>query len=653
MQNIGQQLGYSPLENFRPHAALISTDAIGVELELEGFNERDIGIARNHLHPLWTITSDGSLRNGGVEFITTGGKGGETLYQAYERITTCLRDQVNYDASWRCSTHMHINMLDFTCNQVARFMLVYAACEPVMFELAGAARRSSNFCTPLADSLSFHRRLIARLTDDSVQHRVAAGNTSKYTALNFQPLFGNQNSRALGTVEFRGGRPMTTMEELLLQTNLLLSMKQFVRTFEGNEEAMLVKLSEGVFNTVFQNGCAASLDGVRVDDLDAALIHSWMLLKSYQEGMTNRPAPEARHSFGGTDWARAEQVAETLRRSQRAERTTAPRGATASGRLEGQLPASQRGAWSASRPTNRGLAYTNVIYESNNFGGEYAADRWPMLHRHLSELCNPAATVGRKASLMIDVLRDPQFARRIPSSLAIRTVMNWVLDIGRYNEPTPIGTLIRAVQNVSDGMRTGGLIEAECLDHNTTQGHQPPTMSTSINIDYTGALTQEAELRLCDYMQLPIGMLNNRVVWNWFMNVSVTLINKPALIRAYEVRTEQPSGAWQTCADVITAAQAYYLLRIVNGKSEDYIRSEDLPMYDRLCAAMNVLINAGLHFPVIHRTGGVQLGTSMERRLYVTNTRQCTLAYAARMRHVQEHQTHSPRLSPTTGQRVY
>ena len=152
MQNIGEQLGYGALEDFRPHPALITTDAVGVELELEGFTNGDIEIARSHLNPLWTITSDGSLRNGGVEFITTGGKGGETLHQAYERITTCLRECVNYDASWRCSTHMHINMLDFTVNQAARFMLVYAACEPVLFELAGNLRRSSNFCTPLARS---------------------------------------------------------------------------------------------------------------------------------------------------------------------------------------------------------------------------------------------------------------------------------------------------------------------------------------------------------------------------------------------------------------------------------------------------------------------------------------------------------------------
>ena len=604
-------------------------------------------MARAHLSPLWTIVSDGSLRNGGVEFITTGGKGGETLHQAYERITTCLRDRVNYDASWRCSTHMHLNMLDFTCNQVARFMLVYAACEPVLFELAGASRRSSNFCTPLADSLVFHKKLIARLYDDTVASRAASANTSKYTALNFQPLFGNSNVRPLGTIEFRGGRPMTTMEELLLQTNILLSIKEFVRSFSGTEEEMLVKLSEGVFNTVFQNGCAASLDTVRVDDLEACLIHSWLLLKSYQQGMTEQ---SSRPKRGGglnpfpTDWG--------LTTGTTVEAPVAravPRGRARAEQALGAMAQRINDApyWTAATPT-RGQVYTSVDYTSASFGSSMNAALWPRLHQHLGRLQSESVSRMEKAETMVSVLSDPAYRSRLSSMEAKKTAINWVLKPPLSGEVSPIGTILRAVMNKSQG----GLNNTECLDASMNGANQPLLFDASVRVDYTSVIPSSSLERIAEWFHYPRGMLNNTAIWNTLLHSTVTLINKNVLVDTFERLGNTGAGAWRSCPDRISVLQAYYLFRICNVRSEDYVRPQDLPMYDGITQTLQVLLLHGLAFPVVHHT--VQSdGMTIVRKLFIISTRNHTLGYGYGSEAVQNHQTHSPRLSPTTGHRVY
>lgn len=238
---------------------------------------------------------DGSLRNGGVEFVTNGGLGGQSLFSAFERITHLLANVIEYQDTFRCSTHMHVNMLDFTVPQVAKFLMVYAACEPYLFAHCGQYRRSSNFCVPVGDSLPFHKNLIANLFEDACATRSGSRVTNKYTAMNLQPLFGSDRVRPIGTVEFRGGRPMTTMDDFLLQANLLLSIKEFVRRGPEDAEELLHLMGDTVTNSVYANGVAAGLN-VQQSELEQATIDAWMLLKAYQQGM-KRPRGKKMSGF--------------------------------------------------------------------------------------------------------------------------------------------------------------------------------------------------------------------------------------------------------------------------------------------------------------------------------------------------------------------
>lgn len=294
MQTVAQQLGKQQLNTFEESPLLVSADALGIELELEGFTETTRHRAASVLGDRWIVERDGSLRNGGIEFITNGGLGGVELERAIVGLTAFL-SETPHDVTFRCSTHMHINMLDFTIPQVVRFILVYTAIEPYLFRIAGNYRYSSNFCTPVAESIPFHKNILSQMHESAARFGNPLRYCNKYTALNISPLFYDPRSgRSMGTLEFRGGRAMTTNDELFKQCNILLSIKKYVREFNGNEEQLLDSISSGVIGTV-----TPPMDSMEIaeEDRERALMNAWALLKSYQNAQSSQPQVTMQDGF--------------------------------------------------------------------------------------------------------------------------------------------------------------------------------------------------------------------------------------------------------------------------------------------------------------------------------------------------------------------
>lgn len=563
MQSVGEQLGIGNLEDFRPHSALVSACAVGVELELEGFTSRSTTEAQSHLHPLWSVTTDGSLRNGGVELITNGGLGGERLYAAFERVASLL-ERINYDASWRCSTHMHINMRDFTVNQVARFMMVYAACEPVIFAHCGAFRYSSNFCVPLADSLPFHKKLIARMWDDVISTRLAASATVKYTAMNFQPLFGDGRGRpALGTVEFRGGRPMTTVDDFVLQANLLLSIKEFVKNSTDTEAEMLTRLNEGVLSTVYHTGCAAALD-VNQSILDEALVHSWMLLKSYQRGMKS-PAPQKKSS--NTFSAAAEEALASLRRT--------PSGQAVVERLSPEQ-IERLGYWNAGD-----MRYGDTVQGT---GGDPDTSRW---REAVTAWTNPETSLKDQAIILARVLRTDF---RISEDHACITAARWymnTLDSQSRNQASPKPWLICRRQKQAN---TQGIPYWVLAD--TNYQRQPRFTWGAANFNYLQEVHLNAGRQ--DLIRMT-GASRNSVIFDFILNTNVRVKGQRVLFE----RIMELGIPTNTLIETNKCQAAYliYLLRYAGLRSVDHVHAQDLSAYDRVDACVNILLEHGMSVP--------------------------------------------------------
>lgn len=130
---------------------------------------------------------DGSLRNNGVEIVTAPLTFKESL-EWFDIIHNklCLVGGAAY--SPRTSTHVHVNVLPWTENQLKGFVLLYALLEPFYFDMV-PGRKHNIHCVPL------NFTTLPTKYKESLDHLIQIW--SKYSAFNLLPV-GKQ-----GTVEFR------------------------------------------------------------------------------------------------------------------------------------------------------------------------------------------------------------------------------------------------------------------------------------------------------------------------------------------------------------------------------------------------------------------------------------------------------------------
>jgi hypothetical protein len=283
---------------------LITNDRVGIEIELEGITGSESQWLHDQLNRYWIVKDDGSLRNGGIELVSRGGTGGATLIAALDLLENSL-SRIDYNASWRCSTHIHVNMLDATMKQCVMFLLVYTCVEPVLFHFCNEHRQSNNFCIQNKDCLS------AIKSSMHIFHTMNAGvgcTVEKYMALNLLPLFHPE----FGTVEFRGSHAITSKDELIGLTNRMLAIKRLCMSWTGNEEELINHIEVNGWRGVFQGVIPEGMECCSLDDFESAVIRAWSLLKSYtnvqkalNENQESRPLRTRSSSWqpaGYTSW---------------------------------------------------------------------------------------------------------------------------------------------------------------------------------------------------------------------------------------------------------------------------------------------------------------------------------------------------------------
>jgi hypothetical protein len=283
---------------------LITNDRVGIEIELEGITSSEYQWLHDELNRYWIVKDDGSLRNGGIELVSRGGTGGATLIAALDLLENSL-SRIDYNASWRCSTHIHVNMLDATMKQCVMFLLVYTCVEPVLFHFCNEHRQSNNFCIQNKDCLS------AIKSSMHIFHTMNAGvgcTVEKYMALNLLPLFHPE----FGTVEFRGSHAITSKDELIGLTNRMLAIKRLCMSWTGSEEELINHIEVNGWRGVFQGVIPEGMECCSLDDFESAVIRAWSLLKSYtnvqkalngnQESQPVRRRSSAWQPAGYTSW---------------------------------------------------------------------------------------------------------------------------------------------------------------------------------------------------------------------------------------------------------------------------------------------------------------------------------------------------------------
>jgi hypothetical protein len=155
----------------------------GVECEIEAIIDPPTVAGFN-------MTQDHSLRNGGLEYVSTMPFTRATLVNNFKALHSSLEFVKDSDPfSFRTSTHVHINCQGLTIPQARTLVLLYALFEELLFSMVKPDRRNNIHCVPLTETYlpANYKRPITYLHEK----------WHKYTALNIKRL------NDLGTMEFR------------------------------------------------------------------------------------------------------------------------------------------------------------------------------------------------------------------------------------------------------------------------------------------------------------------------------------------------------------------------------------------------------------------------------------------------------------------
>lgn len=159
----------------------IYKNPIGIELETEDF----LG-TKAPIH-LFSRATDNSLKKHGCEFISMPLSGVMIDYALKEIDLLCKNSGVSF--GHRTSVHVHVNVSEYTWNQLVTLVALYALLEEVYYSFVNETRRANTFC---------YRILGTSPKVKVFPHTVeGGGQTTKYCAFNIHPI-----SRQL-SVEFR------------------------------------------------------------------------------------------------------------------------------------------------------------------------------------------------------------------------------------------------------------------------------------------------------------------------------------------------------------------------------------------------------------------------------------------------------------------
>ena len=216
---------------------------IGIEIELERVGIRNIS---NHngvdyldgnkgvvlddfpFTKYFMVTKDGSLRNGGAEFISRLGLSLPTVLKATKELLTFYPDSGIFkripEATYRTSVHVHYNGLNKRVKQLKLILFWYMMLEPLFFKHSGQ-RNTNIFTVPVTTATLLNTGSGLLTASTRLEVLSGFGDWQKYSALNLQPLY----STTGGSIEFRHHRGTIDYEEIKSWINLI---DAFINTVE-------------------------------------------------------------------------------------------------------------------------------------------------------------------------------------------------------------------------------------------------------------------------------------------------------------------------------------------------------------------------------------------------------------------------------------
>lgn len=215
-----------------PYPLVLTDTEVGVEVELEKFNYDNYLRAAAHipidLRFFWDMKEDRSLRNNGMEFVSTAMRGDSILYSLNLLETVLKGTKVEFNA--RTGTHVHLNVRELTPYQISCLFFLYILYEESFFRFSGQ-REKNIFCIPsnIMETRIFD--ILKQPKDDNLFYRTMLSlrdNKDKYSGLNFRPI------NSFGTLEFRHMVGTYDRDYLWNWINMILSLHKYCRDVDFN-----------------------------------------------------------------------------------------------------------------------------------------------------------------------------------------------------------------------------------------------------------------------------------------------------------------------------------------------------------------------------------------------------------------------------------
>lgn len=192
--------GIPGLQMNAPLAVNSLVGKIGLELELEGRRLPNEGyleaIKGAKTKAGWRVVPDGSLRNGGMEYILSTPCVVEELKPMLDDLFKVFKlNNTVLENSNRCSTHVHINIGGKTVNEITSVIALWSTFEELLINWCGEERQTNHFALSTKDAVSLLQSWESFL-------RFGKGNFApglKYSGLNILPIWDK------GSIEFRTG----------------------------------------------------------------------------------------------------------------------------------------------------------------------------------------------------------------------------------------------------------------------------------------------------------------------------------------------------------------------------------------------------------------------------------------------------------------
>lgn len=189
---------------------------VGIEIECEGN-----GILVTQING-WRSEDDGSLRGAYPsqrhEFVS----GILDVEEVGEKLDALIKEQraAVFDFSFRTSTHVHINVLDMSPEEVTAFVFLYYLVEKDIMKYCGEFRNNNRFCLRMVDS-EFQLDILKGVVAQGFKEvRFVVDENMRYAACNMAALV------KYGTLEFRGMRGTMDKEVLMNWIGILSRLRE-------------------------------------------------------------------------------------------------------------------------------------------------------------------------------------------------------------------------------------------------------------------------------------------------------------------------------------------------------------------------------------------------------------------------------------------